>query len=132
MIVVYVSFVVPTPNREQFDAWLRPLVEAARRETGCVTYDYLHDPQNPDRGQIVEIWQSKEDLDRHSVDPDHVEMVALGSIRWGMTDLHIHVVAGGTHSYVEQDRIDVPAPGREAMQALVDVVQERYRSGVRN
>ena len=46
-----------------------PLIEATRREAGCITYDFYRKPADPDALVFVETWQSKADVDAHFEEP---------------------------------------------------------------
>lgn len=42
-----------------------PLVEATRKEEGCISYDLYRKPDEPDRLVFVETWKSRQDVDAH-------------------------------------------------------------------
>ena len=58
MIVYYVSFEVDTDDRAGFDEWYRARTTEAKKEKGCLAFDYLLDPEQPGRGFMVEIWET--------------------------------------------------------------------------
>ncbi|PHV07763.1 antibiotic biosynthesis monooxygenase [Janthinobacterium sp. BJB412] len=41
------------------------LVPLSRAEPGCVRYDFLQEPLNPQRFVFFELWKSRADLDAH-------------------------------------------------------------------
>ncbi|MBJ7311350.1 putative quinol monooxygenase [Rugamonas sp. CCM 8940] len=41
------------------------LVPLSRAEPGCVRYDFLQEPHNPQRFVFFELWKSRADLDAH-------------------------------------------------------------------
>ena len=90
MIVIYGSFEVGHEDREGFDQWFSALVEVARREEGCIAYDYLKEYGRFDRGTIFEIWETAEALGSHMVHPGHVEMLAIGAEKWLMRNVQVH------------------------------------------
>jgi quinol monooxygenase YgiN len=91
MIVIYGSFLVGAPDRAAFEEWFRDLAAKCREQDGCVFYDYVVNPDRPERGGIVEVWETKEALDRHLIFPPHVEMIEDGSRKWGMSDTTFHM-----------------------------------------
>ncbi|MBD5227035.1 MAG: antibiotic biosynthesis monooxygenase [Bacteroidales bacterium] len=44
----------------------RELVEASRRDKGCVSYDFFRSTTRPDVMMFCETWESEEDLKDHS------------------------------------------------------------------
>lgn len=72
-----------------FDKWLLPLAEKMRALPGNVLYRLLHDPRDPQARVITEVWETEQDHLNHLVDPDHVEIIALGSEK-GMREVYAH------------------------------------------
>jgi quinol monooxygenase YgiN len=127
MIVIYGSFEIRNPDRVGFDTWYTDLVEVARREEGCVAYDYLIDPQRPERGTIVEIWESPEALAGHMVHPGHVEMLALGAAKWDMTDVRVHFwTEAEGHEFSIRESPDVRVEGRGDLYERIDAFKDEY------
>jgi quinol monooxygenase YgiN len=129
MLVNYVSFAVNTPDRAAFDSWFLGLVDAARQEHGCVVYDYLIDPSRPDHGNTLAVWDSEADLAAHRLHPSHIKLMALGSTKWGMSDITVHSWSDiGGYRTAERPRLDTaggPDTSREAMNALIKQYQDR-------
>jgi quinol monooxygenase YgiN len=123
MLVNYVSFEVDTNERDAFDQWYLRLAADARQEKGCLVYDYLRDPQNPKRGITIAAWESEADIAAHRLHPSHVELLALGSEKWGMRDLRMHSWTEiGGYKVTERSRVDGTGQdqeGREQMHSLV-------------
>ncbi|OCP22958.1 MULTISPECIES: putative quinol monooxygenase [unclassified Ensifer] len=46
-----------------------PLIEATRREAGCISYDLYQKPAEPDALVFVETWKDKEAVDAHFAEP---------------------------------------------------------------
>ena len=61
-----------------FDAWFLPLADKMRALPGNVLYQLLHDPQDPTRRVVNEVWETEDDHLAHLIDMDHVEIIALG------------------------------------------------------
>jgi quinol monooxygenase YgiN len=74
---------------DAFDAWLLPLADRMRALPGNVLYRVLHDPVDLASRVLTEVWQTEDDHLAHLVDPDHVEIIALGS-EMGMRDVYVH------------------------------------------
>ncbi len=130
MIVYYVSFEVDTDDRAGFDEWYRARTTEAKKEKGCLAFDYLLDPEQPGRGFMVEIWETPEDLEAHMAHPRHVEALALGSMKWGLRDVRVHVWnrADG-HEFTVRNRTDDLAGGRDELSERIGEFQRTYRTG---
>jgi quinol monooxygenase YgiN len=64
------------------------MVEAVRREEGCLGYDLYQAADDPALFLVFEHWQSKEALDRHSVAPHMREFGdAVGGAMDGATEI---------------------------------------------
>ncbi|MGH6809926.1 MAG: putative quinol monooxygenase [Ensifer adhaerens] len=46
-----------------------PLIEATRREAGCISYELYHKPAEPDALVFVETWKDKAAVDAHFAEP---------------------------------------------------------------
>jgi quinol monooxygenase YgiN len=127
VLVNYVVFDVHTDDRAAFDAWYRRLAEDAQGEQGCIAYDYLTDPAHPTRGAVVAAWESEEDIARHRLHPSHIELMALGSAKWGIRNIRRHSFADvGNYSASVRPALDDPAgPGanRDEMHRLISEYQ---------
>ena len=65
-----VALVVPKQGkRREVQTILLELVEATRREEGCIQYDLLEETNNPTDFTFVERWATKAALDAHFVRP---------------------------------------------------------------
>ncbi|MFE5703952.1 putative quinol monooxygenase [Rhodococcus koreensis] len=74
---------------QAFDNWLLPLADKQRALPGNVMYQVLHDPHDPQARVLTEVWETEDDHIAHLTDPDHVEIIALGS-EHGMRDVYVH------------------------------------------
>lgn len=123
MQILYVRFETDA-DPEAFDAWILPIVHATREQPGTVAYDYFHDPEVPTRRWLVEVFADEDARRFHVTTPRHVEMMAVGSRRHGMRDIHVHEwtdAAGHRTSFLAGT--DAPAPGREEFLSLVTARQ---------
>jgi len=74
---------------DAFDDWILPLADRMRALPGNVFYRVWRDPRVPNSRVLTEAWDSEANHLAHLVDPDHVEIIALGS-EMGMRDVHVH------------------------------------------
>jgi quinol monooxygenase YgiN len=98
-----------------FDAWFLPLADKMRALPGNVLYQLLHDPQDPTRRVVNEVWETEDDHLAHLIDMDHGEIIALGSDK-GMRDVYVH------HWSEAEGHLE---RGRERTEARLDDPNER-------
>jgi quinol monooxygenase YgiN len=137
MIVIHVSFRVGNPNRAAFDAWFLPLARRVREQEGCIAYDYRVDPTQPDRGFVVEVWESAEALAQCEEIEAHKEIID-GLEYWQMEDTWIHWwhEAAGYRVIHSPDRdLDVfkaVVPDADGSDRAMAVVYASFRVGHRD
>jgi quinol monooxygenase YgiN len=122
VVTIYCTFEVPAEKASAFDEWFGGLASECQGEDGCIAYDFLLDPSKPTGRALVEVWETEAHLDAHRVFPAHVEMLALGGLEWGMTNLVVHTWKGGVHAKRTAD-----APGDSHSEELARLVRERQR-----
>jgi hypothetical protein len=106
----------------------RSCLSIARNEKGCIAYDYLLDPEQPKRGINFEIWETPENFQAHMLHPNHAEMMALGSLKWGIRDLRMHFWFDARgHQFNVRERTDTPLEGRGDLYQGIAETQEAYR-----
>jgi quinol monooxygenase YgiN len=120
MIISYVSFEIDPQKVEAFEEWFEPLVERTKQQhSGCVAYDYMLEPHDPERRLLVEVWATEADHAAHHSHEDHIEMLARGSSEFGMKNLRIHNWSQAEgYSFSTRARSDEPVPGREQLNEL--------------
>lgn len=92
MIVVYAAYDIGAWSRDEFAEFLLPLVERARALPGCVVFDYLVDPSEPQRATVFETWQDADAFERWTVSSEHDELMRLPQLsRGGMSGLRVHL-----------------------------------------
>ena len=65
MIVVAGSVLIDPAKREEAVRVVLAMVEATKKEEGCITYDFYADLADPNRFHVFEEWASQEALDAH-------------------------------------------------------------------
>jgi len=130
VIIIYVSFQLDGAA-QAFDSWFVPLVEQTRRADGCISYDYLIDRVESTKRYLFEAWSSEDALEAHHAAPEHVEMLALGTLVHGMRDLQIHRFDGlDRHRASTRRTTDEHVDGREHVDELITAVQARYHRSI--
>jgi len=68
-------------QKEAFLAYMREMIELTHQEDGCIAYD-LYEPENdPDADLVmIELWESKEALDRHMASAHFQRLVPGGDV----------------------------------------------------
>ena len=90
MYTIYVVFKCVTGKREEYIETLKKegIVEAVRKEDGCIRYDYYFSEKAPDEILLIEAWESKKHQEIHidqphmarlrELKPDYVLSTTLG------------------------------------------------------
>lgn len=73
MYTIYVVFECIKGKREEYIEKLHAegIVEAVRKEDGCLRYDYYFSEKNPDEILLIEAWESKKHQEIH-IDQPHM------------------------------------------------------------
>lgn len=66
MLILIAKFKTKPQYREEFINIAEGMLEPSRSEEGCIHYELLQDPFNPDQFTFYEKWRSQEDLDEHN------------------------------------------------------------------
>ncbi|MFI5323690.1 MAG: putative quinol monooxygenase [Thermodesulfobacteriota bacterium] len=69
MLIVIAKFRTKPECRKNMIEMSREMLEPSRREDGCISYEFLHDPFDPDSFTFYEKWRSRKDLDLHFETP---------------------------------------------------------------
>lgn len=69
MLIVAGEIEIDPARREEAIAAAREMMEATRREAGCVAYAFSADLADPGRFRIFEEWESQTALDAHFATP---------------------------------------------------------------
>ena len=73
MYTIYVVFKCVSGKREEYIEKLKSegIVDAVRKENGCICYDYYFAENNPDEILLIEAWESKKHQEFH-IDQPHM------------------------------------------------------------
>ena len=69
MIYVLATIVAQPGKAAELIKGARACIDATRRETGCLTYDYVQDTDRPNTVLVVERWTTREALTAHLLAP---------------------------------------------------------------
>ncbi len=69
MLILIARFRTKSEYREKMISMSKGMVEQSRSEDGCLVYDFLQDPFDPDSFTFYERWRSREDLNLHFEKP---------------------------------------------------------------
>ena len=90
MYTIYVVFECVEGKREEYIKILKDegIVDAVRKEDGCIRYDYYYSEKDPNEILLIEEWESKEHQQIHIEQPhmarlrefknDYIESTKLG------------------------------------------------------
>jgi len=78
MLILIAKFKTKPECREQMIEFAKDAIGPSRNEAGCIIYDFLQDPLDPDSFTFYEKWRSRKDLDLHFEEP-HFKEFALKS-----------------------------------------------------
>jgi len=73
VLILIAKFKTKPECREQLIELAKDAIGPSRSEEGCLTYDFLQDPLDPDSFTFYEKWRSRYDLDLHFEEPHFKE-----------------------------------------------------------
>lgn len=79
MYTIYVTFKCIAGKREEYIETLKleGIVDAIRKEDGCLRYDYYFSEKDPDEILLIEMWESKEHQQVHINQPHMIRSFEL-------------------------------------------------------
>lgn len=79
MYTIYVVFKCVPGKREEYIERLKTegIVDAVRKEEGCIRYDYYFSENNADEILLIEAWESKRHQEIHIEQPHMVRLREL-------------------------------------------------------
>lgn len=93
MLLIWGTVRLPAANMEEARPPMWRMVDASRREAGCVEYSYAEDVFDPGLIHVTELWTDQDALDRHFAS----EHLAVWRATWpdlgiGTRDLRVYEV----------------------------------------
>ena len=73
MLIVIAKFRAKTERRNRMMEMSKEMLAPSRGEEGCIVYEFLQDPFDPDSFTFYERWKSRHDLDLHFEEPHFKE-----------------------------------------------------------
>ncbi len=73
MLILIAKFNAKPECREKLIGLAKNAMGPSRAEQGCITYDFLQDPFEPDSFTFYEKWESMDDLELHFEEPHFKE-----------------------------------------------------------
>jgi quinol monooxygenase YgiN len=74
MIIIVAQFTVLPGKIDALMKEVKPLIEATRKESGCITYILHQDIKNPDNFAFIEHWRDQASVDAH-MRSDHFKTI---------------------------------------------------------
>ncbi len=65
MLILIAQFRTKPESRNQMIELSRGMIEPSNSEEGCISYEFLQNPYDPDSFTFLEKWRSQKDLDLH-------------------------------------------------------------------
>jgi len=69
MIILIAQFRTKPESRNQLIELSRGMIDPSNSEEGCISYEFLQNPYDPDSFTFLERWRSQKDLDLHFEKP---------------------------------------------------------------
>lgn len=68
---------IKSENHAAFQTLFKKLVEASRKEAGCIRYELNQSLDDPNVYVVIETWASKQAIDLHNHTPHFIEFAAF-------------------------------------------------------
>jgi len=93
MIIVRVTMNVLPEKQKEVMQTLLSMIDAAEREKGCLSYDVFCDIDGKTVFNLIEEWETREDLDRHIRSERFSVLLGTKSLLAKPLEIKIHTVA---------------------------------------
>ena len=95
MLILIAKFETMSEYREEFISLSEGMLEPSRSEEGCIHYELLQNPFNPDLFTFYEKWRSNEDLEEHFEQPYFLDYInKVPELTIGEGDVIVYNVSG--------------------------------------
>jgi quinol monooxygenase YgiN len=93
MIIVRISMQAVVEKRMEVMQTLLSMVESARKEKGCLSYDVFCDIDGKTVFNLIEEWETREDLDRHMRSERFSVLLGAKSLLAKPLEMKIHTIS---------------------------------------
>jgi quinol monooxygenase YgiN len=98
-LVVIAEAEIETADMDRLRDAGRRMVEASRKEPGCITYAYSFDMLQPNRMRAIEVWTSEAALREHFTTPH------MAAFRRELAALQVRIVSLTVHELGKEGRL---------------------------
>jgi len=89
MITITAKSTIKPGKKKEYLVLAKELVEASRKEKGCLSYNLYEDIENPGVFIVIEEWENKEDIQRHNISKHFTEIIPrLAELREGKPEIN--------------------------------------------
>ena len=93
MIIVRITMKALMEKRTEMMQTLLSMIELAAKENGCLSYDIFCDLEDNHVFNVIEEWQTREDLDRHIRSERFSALLGTKSLLAKPSEINIHTVS---------------------------------------
>ena len=93
MIIVRITMNVLPEKQKEVMQTLLSMIEMAGKEKGCLSYDILYDIEGKTVFNLIEEWETREDLDRHIRSERFSVLLGTKSLLAKPLEMKIHTVS---------------------------------------
>ena len=93
MIILRITMKVLMEKRIEMMQTLLSMTETARKENGCLSYDILCDINGKTVFNLIEEWETREDLDRHIESERFSVLLGTRSLLIKPMEIKVHTVS---------------------------------------
>jgi quinol monooxygenase YgiN len=93
MVILRVTLRVISDKRLEITQTLLSMIEPTIKEKGCLSYSVLADLENENHIDLLEEWESREDLDEHIRSHRFGVMLGLKTLLFQPLEIKIHTIS---------------------------------------
>ena len=93
MIIMIISMKALTEKRTEMMQTLLSMIEPARKEKGCLSYDVFSDINGHTVFNLIEEWETREDLDHHIRSERFGVLLGTKSLLTKPLEMKIHTIS---------------------------------------
>ena len=93
MIIVRITMKVLPEKQKEVMQTLLSMIETARKEKGCLSYDVFWNTEGKTFFNLIEEWETREDLERHIRSERFSVLLGTKSLLAKPLEMKIHTVA---------------------------------------